>query len=233
MVWHVLCWSRVGMSMCTVLDYVYVYIYIHTYTLYIHIYTYIYIYIYIWGCVVLVLILLFTLVGTWHGSASKDPERHLRTGQRYVRHWGKAMGGAFKVILFEAWWKDMKGINQTNVVSLLDAFCDQRAIIVLASLRKAGSRAKEVLAGTWVFNSCECRCTSLLHSLSGQQNKLYTRSSVSFTQCLLWKVKSLLSFCVPCHLLQPTHFDQDAKLAFDAPKWEQELEECMALLLLP
>jgi hypothetical protein len=143
------------------------------------------------------------------------------------------MGGAFKVILFEAWWKDMKGINQTNVVSLLDAFCDQRAIIVLASLRKAGSRAKEVLAGTWVFNSCECRCTSLLHSLSGQQNKLYTRSSVSFTQCLLWKVKSLLSFCVPCHLLPPTHFDQDAKLAFDAPKWEQELEECMALLLLP
>ena len=44
MVWHVLCWSRFGMSMCTVLDYVYVYIYIYIYIypIYIHIHIYIY-----------------------------------------------------------------------------------------------------------------------------------------------------------------------------------------------
>lgn len=128
-------------------------------------------------------------------------------------------------------------MHQTNVVSLLDAFCDQHATIVLASFHKAGSRAKEVLAGTWVFNSCECQCTSPLYGLSAKQitpGVLQTLSpNVYLPLSSVWKVKGLLSFCAPCHILPPTHFDQDAKFAFDAPKWEQELGECIALLLLP
>ena len=137
--------------------------------------------------------ILFTLVGTWHGSASEDPERHLGTGQRYVRHWGKAMGGAFKgSILCDARWK---------VISLLDAFCNQRGTFVLVSLHKAGSRAKEVLAGTWVFNSCECQCTSLLHSPHDKTNYLFFRlfhCPLAFGQCLKGQ-ESFGFFCVPCH----------------------------------